>query len=168
MEIGLLLLRLALGGLLFGHGAQKMFGWFGGLGLDRTGGVFSSWGLRPGRTMAFFAAASEITAAALLVLGLLSPLAAAMTCGTLIVAGSVNASKGLWAQTGGFELPLLYAVVGAALGFTGPGEWSLDHAFGLTELSGAAWGSAAVGAAALAAAGVITRASLLRRRSVPA
>ncbi|MGW4029217.1 DoxX family protein [Streptomyces sp. NPDC004838] len=163
MEFGLLLLRLLVGGLLIGHGLQKMLGWYGGLGLDRTGALFESWGLRPGKAMAFTAAASELFAGVLLILGLITPLAATIACGTMIVAGSVNAAKGLWAQTGGYELPMTYAVIAAALGFTGPGDWSLDHAFGLTSLSGASWGSAAVAAAIVASLGMIVRARRSRR-----
>jgi putative oxidoreductase len=81
----------------------------------------------------------------------------------MIVAGSVNASKGLWAQAGGYELPLTYGGIAVVIGFTGAGEWSLDHALGLDDLSGAPWGTAALAAAAVASIGVIVRAARTRR-----
>lgn len=156
MTIGLLILRVGLAALLFGHGAQKMLGAFGGLGPDGTAPVFAQWGLRPGRPLVLLAAANELLAAALLALGLLTPLGAALAIGAMTVAASVTAARGLWAQQGGYELPLVYAGVATALGFTGPGPWSLDVAAGLGGLSGAGWGLIAlvvglVPAAALAA-----------------
>ncbi|MFE4663646.1 DoxX family protein [Streptomyces sp. NPDC056716] len=144
MDTGLLLLRLLLGGLLFGHGAQKMFGWYGGHGPRGTAPLFETWGFRPGRPLVLLAAACEMTAALSLFLGLLFPLGTAIALGTMLAAGSVNASHGLWAQSGGFEIPLVYGAMAAALAFTGPGDWSLDHAIGRDELAGTGWGSAAV------------------------
>ncbi|MEU0685799.1 DoxX family protein [Streptomyces uncialis] len=164
MEIGLLVLRLLLGGLLFGHAAQKLFGWFRGHGPDGTGTVFETWGFRPGKPLVVLAALCELTAAASMVTGLLTPLGAAIALGTMLVAGSVNVSKGLWAQSGGYELPLVYGGLAAGLGFTGPGEWSLDHAFGLTELSGAGWGAAAVALGLLTGLVAVARAARERRR----
>lgn len=131
MDIGLLLLRLAIGALLAGHGAQKLFGLFGGYGLEGTGGFLASIGFRPGKPMALVAGLTELGAGLLLILGLLTPLAAAGVIGTLLVAGSVHAAKGLWGQNGGYELPLVYALVGVALAFTGPGAVSLDALLGL-------------------------------------
>ncbi|MCX4658283.1 DoxX family protein [Streptomyces uncialis] len=90
MEIGLLVLRLLLGGLLFGHAAQKLFGWFRGHGPDGTGTVFETWGFRPGKPLVVLAALCELTAAASMVTGLLIPLGAAIALGTMLVAGSVN------------------------------------------------------------------------------
>ncbi|OKH94588.1 DoxX family protein [Streptomyces uncialis] len=164
MEIGLLVLRLLLGGLLFGHAAQKLFGWFRGHGPDGTGTVFETWGFRPGKPLVVLAALCELIAAASMVTGLLIPLGAAIALGTMLVAGSVNVSKGLWAQSGGYELPLVYGGLAVGLGFTGPGEWSLDHAFGLTELSGAGWGGAAVALGLLTGLVAVARAARERRR----
>ncbi|WP_405639562.1 DoxX family protein [Streptomyces uncialis] len=164
MEIGLLVLRLLLGGLLFGHAAQKLFGWFRGHGPDGTGTVFETWGFRPGKPLVVLAALCELTAAASMVTGLLTPLGAAIALGTMLVAGSVNVSKGLWAQSGGYELPLVYGGLAVGLGFTGPGEWSLDHAFGLAELSGVGWGGAAVALGLLTGLVAVARAAGERRR----
>jgi putative oxidoreductase len=156
--MGLLVLRLVLGLLLVGHGSQKLFGVFGGPGLAGAGGFFHSLGFRPGKPMAVVAGASEAGAGVLLVLGLLTPLASAAVIGTLVVAGSVHWAAGLWAQNGGFELPLLYLTGAAVLGFTGSGVDSLDNAFGLHSLAGNGWGVAALVVGALSGLAVVARA----------
>jgi putative oxidoreductase len=144
MAEGLFFLRIFLGVLLFAHGTQKLFGWFGGHGLDGTGGFFEQVGHRPGRQMAAMAGLSEAGGGTLLILGLLTPLGAAMVIGVMVVASvSVHGDKGLWATNGGFELPLTNAVIAGALAFTGAGSFSLDNALGL-HLSGWGWGIGAV------------------------
>jgi putative oxidoreductase len=138
MAEGLFFIRLALGLLLFAHGAQKLFGWFGGHGLDGTGGFFEQIGHRPGRAMAALAGTCEAGGGALLILGFLTPLAAAIVIGVMLTAAlSVHLPHGLWASNGGYELPLAYGVVAAGLAFTGAGTFSVDHAIGW-NLSG--WG----------------------------
>ena len=149
MDLGLLLLRLVIGGLLVGHGAQKLFGAFGGHGLEGTGGFFASIGFRPGKPMAFVAGLTELGAGVLLILGLLTPLASAGVIGTLLVAGSVHAGKGLWAVNGGYELPLVYALLGAVLALTGPGAYSVDALIGLQP--SLVWGAGAIVLGLLAA-----------------
>lgn len=158
MDTGLLILRLALGLLLIGHGSQKLFGVFGGHGLDGTGGFFHSIGFRPGRPMALVAGLSEAGAGLLLALGLLTPLAAAGIVGTLFVAGSVHWKGGLWGQNGGFELPLLYSVAAVAVAFTGPGRYSLDNLVGLDDFSGSGWGILAAAIGLLSGVVVVSRA----------
>jgi putative oxidoreductase len=139
MPEGLLVIRLAIGVLLFAHGTQKLFGWYGGHGLDGTGGFFESLGHRPGRQMALLAGFSEAGGGLLLALGLLTPLGAAMVIGTMIVAAvSAHAPNGLWATNGGYELPMTYALVAAGLAFTGAGDWSVDSAAGIPFTHG--WG----------------------------
>lgn len=128
---GLAILRIGLGLLLAGHGCQKLFGWFRGHGPAGTAAFFDQVGYRPGRQLAVLAGACELTAGALLALGLLTPLAAAVAVGTMLAAAAVHAANGLWAADSGFELPGCYAIVAAALGFTGPGRYSLDAALGL-------------------------------------
>jgi len=155
--MGLLVLRLVLGLLLVGHGSQKLFGLFGGPGLAGAGGFFHSLGFRPGKPMAIVAGASEAGTGVLLVLGLLTPLASAAVIGTLVVAGSVHWAAGLWAQNGGFELPLLYLTGATTLGFTGSGVYSLDNALGLHALAGNGWGVAALVVGALSGLAVVAR-----------
>lgn len=166
MPEGLLIIRLALGLILFAHGAQKLFGWFGGYGLDGTGGFFESVGHRPGRQMAMLAGVAEAAGGLMLVLGLLTPLAAAMVIGTMIVAAvSVHAAQGLWATNGGYELPLTNALVATGLAFTGAGSWSLDSAFGIPWTRGAGAGIWAVALAGAAAAISLTRRTKVLRDS---
>ena len=164
MTTGLLLLRLGLATLIFGHGAQKLFGWFGGLGPVGTGVIFEKWGLRPGTRLVRLAATCELTSSVVLALGLLTPFGAAVAMGTLAVACSVVAPNGLWAQKGGYELPLVYAGIAAVIAFTGPGRWSLDHAVGLTSLAGNRWGVAVVIVGFVSAAALSAYARRNRRR----
>jgi len=154
----LLVLRIVLGLVLVGHGSQKLFGLFGGPGLDGAAAFFHTLGFRPGKPMAVVAGASEAGAGVLLAFGLLTPLASAAVIGTLIVAGSVHWAAGLWAQNNGYELPLVYVTGAAALAFTGPGAYSLDNALGLSTLAGNSWGVAAVLVGALSGLAVVARA----------
>ncbi|HEY9473271.1 MAG TPA: DoxX family protein [Mycobacteriales bacterium] len=151
MSFGLLILRLLLAAMLCGHAAQKLLGWFGGAGLVNTAAGFERWGFRPGPRLVVLAGMCELLGAGSVVLGLLTPGGAAVIIGTMIVAAAPSAARGLWAHQGGCEVPVLYAGMGVVLGFTGPGGWSVDHALGLTSLSGPAWGAAAVVVGVLAA-----------------
>ena len=140
VNLGLFVLRVVVGGLFIGHGTQKLFGWFGGHGLDGTGGFMSSLGYRPGKRHALMAGLAEAGAGVLLILGFLTPLAAMAIIGVMINAMvAVHAPKGVWNQNGGIELPLVYATVAAMYAFAGPGSWSIDDAIGLS-FSGFAWG----------------------------
>jgi putative oxidoreductase len=155
MELGLLALRLILGLLFVGHGAQKLFGAFGGHGIQGTGGFFESLGLRPGRPMAAAAGASELAGGALLALGLLTPLAAVLIIAPMVTAiWTVHAAKGLWNTEGGYEFNLLIAAVAFALAAVGAGPWSLDAALGL-DLAGTDWALAALAAGLLGGAGAV-------------
>src|SRR5947209_4331600 len=128
MKLGLTALRLVVGGLFAGHGAQKLFGWFGGHGLEGTGHFFESLGLRPGRRHATAAGATEAGGGALLALGLLTPAAAAGLIGTMFTAiRKVHGPKGPWVTDGGYEYNLVLIAAVIALADVGPGDWSLDH-----------------------------------------
>lgn len=164
MSFGLLLLRLLLAALLFGHATQKLFGWFRGGGPAGSGVLFEQWGYRPGAQMAVIAGLCELTGATSIALGLLTPAGSAVIIGTMIVAASTSAANGLWAHLGGCEVPVLYAGFAAVLAFTGPGNWSLDHALGITSLYGPAWGVAALAVGVLAAIPLLVR----RRRALAA
>jgi putative oxidoreductase len=165
MDIGLLLLRSAIGLTLAAHGAQKLFGWFGGYGLEGTGGFLESLGFRPGRRHALMAGLVEFGAGLLLALGLLTPAAAAAVVAVMLVAAvSVHLKAGFFLTTGGYEYNLVLAVAALAVAFTGPGALSLDALLGL-PLSGALWGAGAllagVGGGAIQLAGR-TQASTLQ------
>jgi putative oxidoreductase len=132
VQEALLVLRGVAGLVLAAHGAQKLFGWFGGYGIAGTGHFFEGLGFRPGRAYAAAAGASEFLGGLLIATGFLGPLGPALVLATMIVAAvTVHASNGLFAATNGIELPLLYGVTAVALAFSGPGAYSLDAAFGL-------------------------------------
>jgi putative oxidoreductase len=168
MDTGLFIARLIFGALLIGHGTQKLFGWFGGHGLDGTGGFFHSLGFRPGRAMAAVAGLSEAGGGVLLALGLLTPLAGAAIVGTLLVAASVHLEKGLWSTNGGYEMALLYGVLAAAVAVSGPGSVSLDRAFGLDDNWSVGLGIAAIALGLLSGVAVIARARWILRREAAA
>ena len=144
MELGLLLIRAVVGLTLAAHGAQKLFGWFGGYGLDGTGGFLETLGFRPGRRHAFMAGLVETGGGLLLALGLLTPFAAAAIVAVMLVAVvTVHLKAGFFASGGGYEYNLVLAAAAVAVAFTGPGALSLDAVFGL-QLSGATWGALAL------------------------
>lgn len=155
IDLGLLVLRLALAALLAGHATQKLLGWFRGRGIRGTAPLFEADGLRPGTVMVTFAGLSELGAAGLIALGLATPLAAAMVIGAMLAAISTLWPKGVWAHLGGFEVPLAYAIIAFVLAITGPGGYALD-ALLPWQLHGPWW---AIGAAAL---GLLCAAPLLR------
>src|SRR3954447_25944035 len=98
ISIGLLIIRLVIGLSFMAHGAQKLFGWFGGYGLKGTGGWMESIGIKPGVTMALLAGLTELIGGALFVLGLLTPLASVMIAGTMVMAiVKVHGANGYWA-----------------------------------------------------------------------
>jgi len=104
MRIGRSLLRLAVGGFFFGHGTQKLFGWFGGRGLDATAQGFEALGLHPGRRNAIAAGAAEAGGGALLASGLAPRLAASVLTATMLTAiDRVHAKNGPWVSNGGYE-----------------------------------------------------------------
>src|SRR5437868_5263567 len=155
-DLGLLGLRAAVGGALFAHGAQKLFGWFGGAGLERTGATFDRFGFRPGKLNAIAAGLGEAGGGALLAVGLGTPGASAAVAGTMIVASSMHVDKGFFNGKGGFEYPAVLGWTAAALALTGPGNMSLDHVLG-HRLNRSWMRNLALTGAALAALVVIAR-----------
>jgi putative oxidoreductase len=152
MELGLLILRVVVGALFAGHGAQKLFGAFGGGGLDGTAGFFENLGLRPGWLHARAAGTAEFTGGLLLALGLFTPLAAAALIAVMTTAViTVHAPNGIWNTNKGYEYNLVIVAVAFTLAAVGAGAWSLDDAFGF-DLHGAGW---AIGALAVGLAGGI-------------
>jgi putative oxidoreductase len=156
MNLALLLLRLVVGLLFVGHGAQKLFGWFGGHGPEGTGAFFESIGLRPGRRSALIAGAGEIAGGALITLGLLVPVGAALLTATMLAAiWTVHRHNGVWATDGGVEYNLVLLAALFAVSGIGAGAWSLDHALGIDDV-GAGWALAQLAAGILGAWSAVT------------
>jgi putative oxidoreductase len=132
-DLGMLVLRLVIGALMFGHGAQKLFGWFGGYGLAGTSGFFESQlRLRPARLWTLLAGLSEAGGGLLLALGLLNPLGPVAIIAAMLVAGGLAHWPRFWAHEGGIEYPLVLIAASIAVAIAGPGAWSLDAALGLS------------------------------------
>ncbi|AQX54799.1 MULTISPECIES: DoxX family protein [Priestia] len=127
ISIGLLLIRLVIGLSFMAHGAQKLFGWFGGHGLKGTGGWFESIGMKPGVRMALIAGLSELVGGALFAVGFLTPLAALMIAGTMFIAIiKVHGPNGYWATQNGYEYNLTLLVVAISIAIIGPGYYAID------------------------------------------
>jgi putative oxidoreductase len=135
-SIALLIVRLTLGLSFIGHGAQKLFGWFGGAGFAATAkGYEERMGMRPGRFYKALAGGGEFLGGLLVALGLFTPLGALLIGASMAVAiATVTGRKGYWISKGGWEYNALIIVVCIALILTGPGIYALDHAIGLDAL----------------------------------
>jgi len=131
-NLGLLVLRLTVGGLLAGHGAQKLFGAFGGPGFKGTAGFLETMGLRPGHVWAGMATSGEFGGGLLTALGLGGPLGPIMAISAMVMAAvKGHWGKPIWATSGGAELPVVNIAAASALALTGPGAISLDRLFGI-------------------------------------
>ncbi len=155
MDIGRVLARMTIGGLFIGHGTQKLFGWFGGHGLEGTAGVMDNLELRPPRHNALAAGISETAGGALLAAGALTPVAGAMLTGSMTTAiRKVHLDKGFWNTGGGYEFNLALVAAAIALVDAGPGRPSVDEALGL-KLKGSGWALAALVGGVAASTAVI-------------
>lgn len=131
-DLGLLVARLVIGLLMAAHGTQKLFGWFGGYGLNTTGEFFVQLGFQRGRAFATLASTAEVASGLLVALGFLGPVGPAVMISVMIVAAiSVHLKNGLFATKNGIEVPLLYATGAFGLALTGFGGYSLDALFGI-------------------------------------
>lgn len=127
MSIGTLAIRGVAGPLFVGHGTQKLFGWFGGHGLEGTGGAFEGLGLRPGKRHATAAGLLEALGGALLTIGALTPVATTMISGSMVTAvRKVHGPNGPWATDNGYEYHALVIATMAAVAASGPGRPSVD------------------------------------------
>jgi putative oxidoreductase len=132
MDAGFLIARLILGLAISAHGAQKLFGWFGGHSLKGTGTFFESLGFRPGSVFALAAGLCELGGGLLTTAGLLGPVGPALIVLVMLVAIlAVHWPHGFFASSNGMELPLMYLTAALFAAFAGPGVYSVDGLLGL-------------------------------------
>ena len=155
MELALVGLRLVVGLGFAAHGAQKLFGSFGGHGLEGTAGFFEQIGLRPGALHARAAGTAEFLGGLLIAVGLLTPFAAAALIAVMTAAVlTVHVKNGFFNTNQGYEYNLTLVAALFALAAIGSGEWSLDYALDL-ELAGTGWALAALGVGLLGGLGAV-------------
>lgn len=162
MNIGLLILRVVFGLLMIGHGTQKLFGWFGGPGPRQASGFVGSRGFAPAIFWTLTGSAFETAGGLLLLLGFLTPLGSIAIGAAMLTAIVGFHWPKFWAAEGGYEHALTMLTAAVAIGFTGPGAYSLDAALG-TSLPGPVWSIIAALAAVGFLVGVTTAAG--RRRA---
>jgi putative oxidoreductase len=127
LALGLLVVRVVVGLLFVGHGAQKLFGWFGGYGPKGTGGWMESIGIKPGVAMAVAAGLMELVGGLLFAAGLLTPLASALIVLAMLGAiVKVHGQNGLWATANGYEYNLVLVAIAIGIALTGAGDYSID------------------------------------------
>ena len=132
IALGLLILRLVLGLTVAGHGAQKLFGWWGGSGMKGWTGAMTRMRIRPAVPWAWMSALAEFGGGLLVALGFLNPLGSFALAGSMLVAVIlVHWPKGFWVGKGGYEYNLLILGAAAAIAIAGPGAYSLDGALGI-------------------------------------
>jgi putative oxidoreductase len=142
-DLGLLVIRVAIGGMITAHGYNHFFG---GGRLPGAGRWFDSLGIRPGLFHAWMTAVVEVGAGLMFAIGLLTPLAAAGIIGIMSVAGIVvHRAHGFFITKEGYEYVLVVSLTCAGVAAIGPGRWSVDHAvFGWQDITG--WGGLALSA----------------------
>jgi putative oxidoreductase len=122
MDLGILIARLIVGLAIASHGAQKLFGWFGGYGLDATGCYFEDIGFRPGALFALASGACEMVGGILTAIGLLGPVGPGLIVLAMLVAIlAVHRPNGFFATNDGIELPLMYLTASLTIAFSGVG-----------------------------------------------
>jgi putative oxidoreductase len=154
MDLGILVGRLVVGLAMSAHGAQKLFGWFGGYGVAGTGGFLETLGFRPGRFFALALGLGELSGGLLTAAGFLGPIGPALIILLMLVAAIVvHWEHGFFAASNGIEVPVLFAVGALVIATVGPGAYSLDAFLGLNSVwtAESTW---AVVAAAVAGAAI--------------
>lgn len=125
-DIGLLILRLVVGLILAAHGAQKLFGWFGGPGIEGWSGILSQMGIRPAGPWAWLHALTEFVGGLMLGIGFLTPIAAAALAAVMVMAiVKVHWKNGFFNKNGGIEFTLGMLGGMIAIGLSGPGAYAL-------------------------------------------
>ena len=125
---GALALRVPVGIIFMAHGAKKLFGWFGGYGLEGTGQWMASIGLGPGVLMAFLAGSAEFVGGLFILLGLLTrPAAAALAVTMLVAIFAVHFENGLFMSNNGYEFGLALLAASVSLAFSGAGKAAIDQ-----------------------------------------
>ena len=131
-DIGILIVRLAVGLTFAAHGAQKVFGWWAGPGFTGWTGAMTRMGLRPAPLWAALSAGIELVGGLLVVLGFLTPIAAAMVVAqSLYIVLRVHLPKGFWNKNGGIEFPLQLLAGALLIAASGPGAIAIDAVIGL-------------------------------------
>jgi len=164
MDAALVIVRVIIGLYLAAHGAQKLFGWFGGYGIKGTGGFFESVGYRPGALFATLAGLGEFGGGLLTALGLLSPIGPVLIIIVMLNAMfSVHVKHGFMAANNGVELPFTNAAAALLLAISGPGAYSIDRIINFSGFADpkSAWIVVGIGI-------VIAFLNLFARRPAPA
>ena len=132
LDLGLVILRVVIGLIVAAHGAQKLFGWFGGHRIEGTAQFLSSLGVRPATFWAVIVGIAEFGGGLLTAAGLLGPVGPALLVGAMLAATAlVHWDKGFWATAGGIEYTLALGTAALAMALTGFGRFALDNALGL-------------------------------------
>jgi putative oxidoreductase len=161
-DFALFAARLAIGGSMAAHGAQKVLGWFDGQGPEKAAGMMHGLGFRPGKTYAALASWNEIGSGLAIALGAGGPLGPSAVISNMIVAGaSVHLKNGYFAQKGGIEVAALYSAAALAFAGAGYGSMSVDAMLGTDKKLG---GNAFT--ALVIAGGVATAFVILNSRNV--
>jgi putative oxidoreductase len=169
VSFGLLIIRVVAGLTLAAHGAQKLFGWFGGAGFAGTIAMQQKMGFRPPLLWAVLVILGELGGGLSLALGFLTPLGAAGMLGAMLMAIiKVHWSKGFFSSKGGFEFPLALLAIAIGVGVAGPGRYALDSLFGIALPSPLLFGVLALGALIVDILGLlISRSSAVTHRENP-
>lgn len=159
----LLVVRVAVGASIAAHGTQKLFGWFGGPGIENAATMFGNLGFRPPRAMARMASLAEVASGLLIASGAGGPLGPMMLAGVMTAAaGGVHLKNGFFAQNQGFEINAMYALLALLLAVEDHGRFSVDSMSGLRNRMHPALGWLAF------AGGVGAAVAILARREQPA